>query len=498
MFGLKKWLKRGSPPSISTDVLDMQRDSPETEICVSATDSAFGVDDTVVGIDFVDKLPYEVSVAIMGFIGDVRTFAVLPCVSKRWNRVSQDNEVWKPLYLQRWKPIASMRGELGQTILKKDDSLVVEDLADGSNDNLAAGSRIPRPSLTKLADEMSRISVTGSPKSPHKKDKKPSTLTSTDNRNWKALYHQRLALQLNWVNGRYTPLSYIGHSDAVYCIQFDPRHIVSGSRDRTIKFWDMTKIKSGESKKSLQRTLRGHAGSVLCLQYDHRYVVTGSSDSTIAVWDFKTGERLFVLTGHSAPVLDVRFNEDLIVSCSKDWTIKVWDLTTGTLVRTLQGHHAAVNAVHLHGDLVASASGDCVVKLWNIRTGQHVRDFLGHSRGLACVQFDGKTIVSGSNDKTIKIWNVETGECLRTLEGHKDLVRTLCFDKDRIVSGSYDMTIKVWDFNTGQLLHDLAGGHNSWVFHVQMDATKVVSASQDRKIVVWDFGVDVPLAQEFV
>jgi len=30
-----------------------------------------------------------------------------------------------------------------------------------------------------------------------------------------------------------------GHSDAVYCLQFDDHKIISGSRDNTMKKWDL-------------------------------------------------------------------------------------------------------------------------------------------------------------------------------------------------------------------------------------------------------------------
>ncbi|ORX54750.1 WD40 repeat-like protein [Piromyces finnis] len=308
--------------------------------------------------------------------------------------------------------------------------------------------------------------------------------------NYKYLYKQRLRLNKNWVNLDITPKCISGHDDSVYCVQFDKNIIVSGSRDKSIKFWD---IKTMECIK----VLKYHKGSVLCLQYNDKIVVSGSSDSTLIVWDFKTGEVLKILSGkygHVAPVLDVRFNDKVIVSCSKDCTIKIWDLESGNLIRTLNGHRAAVNAIHIYGDEVVSASGDCTIKLWNINTGECIREFIGHLRGLACVQYNGDIIASGSNDHTIKLWNAKTGQLIRTLsgdEGHKDLVRTLAFDNERIVSGSYDQTIKIWDIKTGKLLKDFKNAHGSWVFNVQMDASKIVSASQDRKIAIWDFTGDI-------
>lgn len=308
---------------------------------------------------------------------------------------------------------------------------------------------------------------------------------------WRDLFRQRLQLESNWRHGVLTSTTIEGHEDSVYCIQFDGNRLVSGSRDRKIKIWNM-------HSKACERTLSGHEGSVLCLQYNGKYLVSGSSDATAIIWDLEKGSILKVLRGHRAPVLDIRFEGDYIVTCSKDCTIRVWSLPDGAFLRELRGHNAAVNAVHLHGTTLVSASGDCLVKLWDITSGACIRDFSGHTRGLACVQFDGDLVVSGSNDKTIRVWKASTGECLNVFEDHSDLVRTLCFNKQRVVSGSYDQHIRVWNLQTGSLELQIKDAHSSWVFHVQMDPTRIVSASQDRKITIWDFTSNVADYQTFI
>ncbi|KAJ3216370.1 hypothetical protein HK099_005906 [Clydaea vesicula] len=323
--------------------------------------------------------------------------------------------------------------------------------------------------------------------------------TAVDFSQYKKLYQQRTILSSNWIKSKYTKSVLTGHADSVYCIQFDNKKIVSGSRDRTIKVWSM------ETKKCI-RTLSGHTGSVLCLQYDDKYLVSGSSDSTIIQWLLDDGSKVRRLCGHATGVLDIRLSDRYIVSCSKDCSIKVWDVELGIVLHTLEGHSAAVNAIHLHNNILASASGDCLVKLWDCKTGRFLREFNGHKRGLACVQFDGETVISGSNDKQIKVWNARTGELIKNLEGHTKLVRTLCFDRHFICSGSYDESIRVFRrnsedvpvINNGErgsedIVLNLQNAHKSWVFHVQIDAGRIVSASQDQQIIVWDFttGVDM-------
>lgn len=222
---------------------------------------------------------------------------------------------------------------------------------------------------------------------------------STLNLDYKSLYQRKLQLLQRWKNG--TPMqlqTIIGHSDSIYCVQFDTTKIVTGSRDRTIKFWNPVTNKC-------IRTLSGHGASVLCLQYDQSILVSGSSDHTLVVWSLKTFTIQYCLRGHTSGVLDVCFNDKLIISCSKDATIRIWDRTKGHFIKVLVGHRGPVNAIQLIDRRLVSASGDTFIKLWDIDTGACLRDFLGHAYGLACIRFDGKKIVSGSNDNKIKVWN---------------------------------------------------------------------------------------------
>lgn len=241
--------------------------------------------------------------------------------------------------------------------------------------------------------------------------------------------------------------------------------IITGSRDQTIKVWD---IHTGICIRTLghgrshshdlsslipvpgngiagarsSSTFEYHRASVLCLQFDDEILVSGSSDFTCIIWSLPSYTPIKRLRHHTAGVLDVCFDKKHIVSCSKDTTICVWDRKTGTLLRLLTGHCGPVNAIAIRGNLIVSASGDALIKLWSIDTGKCIRDFVGHNRGLACVQFseDARTIVSGGNDEDIRMWDARSGECLRTMTGHKQLVRTLHLDSQnkRIISGSYD------------------------------------------------------------
>lgn len=83
--------------------------------------------------------------------------------------------------------------------------------------------------------------------------------------------------------------------DAILCLQFDSRRLITGSADRTIRVWD---VRSGRSV----HKLKGHKGGVRCLQFDDEKIVSGSWDMTVMIWDIVKFNRIKVLYGHSGCV----------------------------------------------------------------------------------------------------------------------------------------------------------------------------------------------------
>ncbi|GAA5849924.1 hypothetical protein JCM3766R1_001921 [Sporobolomyces carnicolor] len=326
---------------------------------------------------------------------------------------------------------------------------------------------------------------------------------------WPKMFKDRWLLEKRWNDGNPSWNWLEGHEDSVYCVQFDEKKVVSGSRDKTIRVWDTA---SGTAT----RILTGHEGSILCLQYDDEILLSGSSDSRILMWDLVgeegTGKGKYEvkksLIGHAMAVLDLCFDDKWIVSSSKDTTTRVWHRKSGEFFRSLSGHRGPVNAVALNADRILTASGDAFMKMWDAETGKAIRTFAGHTRGLACVEWsrDGKEIVSAGNDQVIKLWNADSGECMKEFKGHTDLVRGLSFDavSRKIVSVGYDKTTRVWDVDDegeaveGNPTRVVAAKHRfkshaSLVFDVAFDVSKIVSSSHDRRILVMDFaaGLDV-------
>lgn len=104
---------------------------------------------------------------------------------------------------------------------------------------------------------------------------------SEEEQSWYYWFKQRYQLENRWNIGKVASHYLIGHQDSVYCLQFDDEKIITGSRDQTIKIWDLNQYQC-------IHTLEGHQGSVLCLKYNDEVIISGSSDHTVIVWDMKT------------------------------------------------------------------------------------------------------------------------------------------------------------------------------------------------------------------
>ena len=317
------------------------------------------------------------------------------------------------------------------------------------------------------------------PLRPHLLLEDASATESGERINWSFLYKQRRRLEENWSKGRFTNFQlphpqhlYEAHTECVYTIQFFGRWLVSGSRDKTLRVWDL------DTRRLRGKPLHGHSQSVLCLQFDpteeEDVIISGSSDTSVIVWRFSTGQKLHEIPqAHTESVLNLRFDKRYLVTCSKDKLIKIWNrkelsvfdpdypqvnpksearipsyivdlsniapsmleaelamrkikpLSPYTQLMVLDGHGAAVNAIQIDRDQIVSASGDRSIKIWNVKDGRLVRTLPGHQKGIACVQFDSKRIVSGSSDNTVRIYDPATGAEVSVLLGHTNLVRTV-------------------------------------------------------------------------
>ena len=281
-----------------------------------------------------------------------------------------------------------------------------------------------------------------------------------------------------------------GHTEPVWSVAFSPdgRTLVSGSRDKTIHWWD---VSTGRHL----RTSRRHTNEVGRVMFspDGQTLASAGNDVNTHLWDVNTGRHKQTLIGR-----EVVFSPDGQTLATSDWgtSIYLWDVSTGKRKKTLTGHTDLVLSISFSpdGQTLASGSADDTIRLWDARTGRHLYTFTGHTDFVLSISFspDGQTLASGSADDTIRLWDVSTRRYKKTLTGHTGLVRSISFSPDGQMlasgcggTGSDEETLRLWDVNTGKYKKILAGVTvNSVVF--SPDGQTLASGNYDGKVHLWE------------
>ena len=82
--------------------------------------------------------------------------------------------------------------------------------------------------------------------------------------------------------------------------------------------------------------LEGHTEAITCVEfsYDGELILTGSRDSTLRLWDLKGKERT-IFKGHESEVLSGKLSplKRIMVSSSKDKDLIMWEVESGSKLK---------------------------------------------------------------------------------------------------------------------------------------------------------------------
>lgn len=102
----------------------------------------------------------------------------------------------------------------------------------------------------------------------------------------------------------------------------DGSTMISGSRDCTIKFWDMPNLEE-------RRTLKGHSEWVrnLLVSKDGKMLISASDDGTVKMWDIETGRQFRTIKSHKGPVRGIALSRDekYLATAGHDRIITLWE-----------------------------------------------------------------------------------------------------------------------------------------------------------------------------
>ena len=274
-----------------------------------------------------------------------------------------------------------------------------------------------------------------------------------------------------------------------------PLFLLTGSQDRTIKRWDLSKLPVDTSPSTLSsnsqpRTLytrKAHDKDINAIALSPLFPLfaTASQDRTIKIYDLEKGEVQGILRGHKRGVWSVAFSPQgtpslgssgidgnstspargYLLSGSGDRTLKIWSLGDYSCLRTFEGHAGAVLKV-----------------LWLPRTqqgfrGEHEAEETSRRRD----QDRPPQIASSAGDGLVKIWDALSGEVATTLDNHTDRVWALAVrPPPALPSPSPDNTSKSTSISTSQ-----QPTTNTPTSSSNHEALLLVSGAADATLTFW-------------
>ncbi|WP_372367720.1 WD40 repeat domain-containing serine/threonine-protein kinase [Candidatus Uabimicrobium sp. HlEnr_7] len=359
---------------------------------------------------------------------------------------------------------------------------------------------------------------------------KSSVLTLDYDKNNKVFVYNN-GIKLDICNINTAIHAFHGHLGQINFAHFsrDGKYLLSCSKDRTVKLWNMAKRKQIS-------IYNNHIADIYSIIFsnDGKYLLSCSKDKTIRMWDAQNGRQIHCFTGHTSAVTSAVFSHDgkYIVSCSKDKSIKVWSVqqrkqllmhSFSTFVHsakfssddkylffilgnntvkilniqtgnysTFIKHKTTLNEIKIsaQGQHLMAICHDNSIRVWNTKTKQQIAK-LPHPRQISSATFSTNInyIVSGCTDKVIRLWDIKTGKEIHSFRGHSSQVNSVDLSHDNrfIVSSSYDKTIRIWHVKTQALAATLQQSTSTQSCHFDVASQKVVFISDNNRTVqLWD------------
>lgn len=202
--------------------------------------------------------------------------------------------------------------------------------------------------------------------------------------------------------------------------------VITGSRDGTVRRWDINSIRPGPDEGSEQPRVSLHRIVSVPLEDGTPAGLTIADGIDVALWNLRTGELVGELAGRAAAPCAIgavrpREGPPVAVTLDADQTMRIWSLPDGRQTASFFN-----DRIRWPGDMACAnlPDGTCVVVtsghgrrsvIWDISTGR-IRNVLAGHRGwsasVTCAEGSGlwPLALTGGHDNRVNVWGLHRGQ----------------------------------------------------------------------------------------
>lgn len=251
----------------------------------------------------------------------------------------------------------------------------------------------------------------------------------------------------------------------------------------------------------LLAVLVGHEKDALCVAWspDRRSLASGSKDATVRIWDVTTGAELSVFRGHGRFVASVAWSPDgrLLASGSWDGSVRVWDVANNCELKCITGFADYVGSVAFSPDgcrlagATSHAFSGAEVRIWDSGTWEELALIRDDRSSHLTVLFapDGRLIIPGLPGRGVRVW--EPGNDSKALS-----LDDLTEPRGSILGKDHNLVFASSAFyNFRGMLESISGPEASWIVDnnpgasLSPDLRLLAVPSANGSLEIWDMNV---------
>eukprot|EP00602_Paraphysomonas_sp_CaronLab_P009671 CAMPEP_0185023368 /NCGR_PEP_ID=MMETSP1103-20130426/6050_1 /TAXON_ID=36769 /ORGANISM="Paraphysomonas bandaiensis, Strain Caron Lab Isolate" /LENGTH=497 /DNA_ID=CAMNT_0027555929 /DNA_START=278 /DNA_END=1771 /DNA_ORIENTATION=- len=204
-----------------------------------------------------------------------------------------------------------------------------------------------------------------------------------------------------------------GHANRVSSVRLigsGEERAVTGSADRTIKFWDITRSQANALCSMKTNSCVDSVG----VSSDCSTVASGHQDGGLRLWNLQTRDKIHFLPKlHSSHITCVQFDPKRsaqILTASRDNTLTITDTRTYEPLTVLRAPGFTLSSdwcqVTYSPDcaMVVAGGADGSLYLWNTLSGDFIGSYSGHKAGITSVFWGDTGVMSCDKDGNVIQW----------------------------------------------------------------------------------------------